>query len=189
MLVTLYVLVDDWWKRLHSSSPRKLGRPPSLSDAEVLTLTILSQWHRLPSERDFFRFADAHLRAYFPKLLFAEGHASYLHLCRFEARALRPASHLALPQLRPRLGQVDLLLKLLDGLLEGVARRRRIVVACRARRRLSLARLSRWPEPGRGPVQAWEDSHGQFVARREVPVRTGLGSHALHVHSSTAHWR
>jgi hypothetical protein len=68
MLVSLYVLVDDWWKRLHSSSPRKPGRPPSLSDAEVLTLSILSQWHRLRSERDFFRFADAHLRAYFPNI-------------------------------------------------------------------------------------------------------------------------
>jgi len=40
-----------------------------LSDAEVLTLAILSQWPRWRSERDFFRFADAHLREYFPNLL------------------------------------------------------------------------------------------------------------------------
>jgi len=40
-----------------------------LSDAEVLTLVILSQWPRWRSERDFFRFADAHLREYFPNLL------------------------------------------------------------------------------------------------------------------------
>ncbi len=69
MLVSLYVLVDDWWKRIHSPSPRKPGRPASLSDAEVLTLAILAQWPRFRSERDFFRFADAHLRAYFPNLL------------------------------------------------------------------------------------------------------------------------
>lgn len=69
LLVSLYVLVDDWWERTHSTSSRKPGRPPSLSDSEVLTLAILSQWPRFRSERDFFRFANAHLRSYFPKLL------------------------------------------------------------------------------------------------------------------------
>jgi hypothetical protein len=69
MLVSLYVLVDDWWERAHLSSPRKPGRPPSLSDAEVLTLAIIAQWPRFRSERDFFRFADAHLRPYFPNLV------------------------------------------------------------------------------------------------------------------------
>ena len=40
-----------------------------LSPSEVLSLAILSQWPRFRSERDFFRFADAHLRKYFPNLL------------------------------------------------------------------------------------------------------------------------
>src|SRR5215203_4444334 len=44
------------------------ARPPLLSPSEVLTLAILSQWPRFRSERDFFRFADAHLRKYFPNL-------------------------------------------------------------------------------------------------------------------------
>ena len=35
----------------------------------MLTLTILSQWPRFRSERDFFRYADAHWRKYFPNLL------------------------------------------------------------------------------------------------------------------------
>jgi Transposase DDE domain len=69
MLVSLYVLVDDWWERAHPPSPRKPGRPPSLSASEVITLAILAQWPRFRSERDFFRFADAHLRTYFPTLL------------------------------------------------------------------------------------------------------------------------
>lgn len=43
--------------------------PPLLSSSEVLTLAILSQWPRWRSERDFFRFADAHLREYLPNLL------------------------------------------------------------------------------------------------------------------------
>lgn len=41
-------------------------RSPLLSPNEVLTLAILSQWPRFCSERDFFGFADAHLRGYSP---------------------------------------------------------------------------------------------------------------------------
>jgi hypothetical protein len=67
-LVSLYVLVDDWWKLNRSSRPSKTGRPALLTDSEVLTLAILAQWPRFRSERDFWRFAWAHLRSYFPTL-------------------------------------------------------------------------------------------------------------------------
>ena len=69
-LVSLYVLVDDWWQEHHPSSVRKKkpGRPALLSDPEVITLAILAQWPRFRSERDFWRFASARLRAYFPNL-------------------------------------------------------------------------------------------------------------------------
>ncbi len=74
LLVSLYVLVDDWWKADHPSSAlRKPGRPVLLSESEVLTLAILAQWHRFRSERDFWRFAWAHLRPYFPMLLCSQG--------------------------------------------------------------------------------------------------------------------
>jgi hypothetical protein len=66
--VSLYVLVDDWWKLEHSSEPPRAGRPALLTDPEVITLAILAQWPRFRSERDFWRFARAHLRPYFPKL-------------------------------------------------------------------------------------------------------------------------
>ena len=56
-LVSLYVLVDDWWKLECSSEPPKTGRPVLLSDSEVMTLAILAQWPRFRSERDFWRFA------------------------------------------------------------------------------------------------------------------------------------
>lgn len=69
LLVALYVLVEDWWKDNRSRARRGPGRPVSHSDAEVLTLEILSQWPRWRSERGFYRFADAHLRPYFPNLL------------------------------------------------------------------------------------------------------------------------
>jgi hypothetical protein len=68
-LVSLYVLVDDWWKLEHALRPPKIGRPALLSDSEVITLAILAQWPRFRSERDFWRFARAHLRPYFPTLL------------------------------------------------------------------------------------------------------------------------
>jgi hypothetical protein len=68
-LVALYVLTDDWWQEHHPPSPPSPGRPPTFSGSEVLTLAILSQWPRWRSERDFYRFADAHFRGYFPTLV------------------------------------------------------------------------------------------------------------------------
>ena len=67
-LVSLYVEVDDWWRERHPLAPRRPGRPALLSDSEVLTLAILAQWPRFRGERDFWRFANAHLRSYFPTL-------------------------------------------------------------------------------------------------------------------------
>lgn len=69
LLVSLYVLVSEWWDERHPPVPRKPGRPTTFSEPEVLTLAILAQWPRFRSERDFFRFADAHLRSYFPNLV------------------------------------------------------------------------------------------------------------------------
>src|SRR5829696_9192569 len=67
-LVSLYVLVDDWWKLEYARRPPRTGRPALLTDPEVITLAILAQWPRFRSERDFWRFAQAHLRSYFPAL-------------------------------------------------------------------------------------------------------------------------
>jgi hypothetical protein len=70
VLISLFVLIDDWVSDVRPREPkRRPGRPTLLSDGEVLTLAILCQWQRFRSERDFWRFADAHLRGYFPDLL------------------------------------------------------------------------------------------------------------------------
>jgi hypothetical protein len=63
----LYVTVDDFCKQLPPVSPHP-GRRPSLDRSEVLTLAIVSQWARFFNERDFYRYADRHLRAAFPAL-------------------------------------------------------------------------------------------------------------------------
>jgi hypothetical protein len=68
-LVSLYVLTDEWWAVNRPRRMARPGRPPLLSDVEVLTLAIVSQWPRWRSERDFWRFASAHLHPYFPNLL------------------------------------------------------------------------------------------------------------------------
>jgi hypothetical protein len=77
-LVSLYVVVDEWWKRHPLRPLQRLGRPPALTEAEVLTLAILAQWPRFRSERDFHRFAQAHLRPYFPSLV-GQSHRSAAH--------------------------------------------------------------------------------------------------------------
>ena len=91
-LVSLYVLVDDWWQERHPSSARKKpGRPALLSDPEVITLAILAQWPRFRSERDFWRFASAHLRAYFPNLCTQSQFNRRVRALELELRVLQRA--------------------------------------------------------------------------------------------------
>src|SRR5215217_1139911 len=119
-LVSLFVMVDDWWQRAHPPAPRKPGRPPSLSPSEVLTLAILSQWPRWRSERDFYRFADAHLRGYFPDLL------SHGQLNR-RVRASEPELRALQRDLASRLAEPSAVYHVLDTLIPAVVR----VRACR----------------------------------------------------------
>ena len=66
-LTTLYVTIDGFCKEQFKPN-RRHGPVPSLSVSEMLTLAIYGQWRSFASERDFYRFADAHLRPYFPTL-------------------------------------------------------------------------------------------------------------------------
>ncbi|MGI8538186.1 MAG: IS982 family transposase [Rubrobacteraceae bacterium] len=68
LLVSSYVLTENWWKVAYSPDAPRAGRPSLISDPEIPTLAILAQWPRFRSERDFWRFASAHLRGYFPTL-------------------------------------------------------------------------------------------------------------------------
>src|SRR5215203_716066 len=90
-LVSLYVLVEDWWKLEHSSEPPRAGRPALLTDPELITLTILAQWPRFRSERDFWRFAHAHLRPYFPNLCTQSQFNRRVRVLKPELRALQRA--------------------------------------------------------------------------------------------------
>ena len=91
-LVSLYVPIDDWWREHHSSpAPPSPGRPALLSDSEVLTLAVLAQWPRWRSERDFWRFAWAHLREYFPTLCSQSQLNRRIRALQPELRALQRA--------------------------------------------------------------------------------------------------
>lgn len=68
-LTILYVKVDDFCKSfLPNQDQSRPGPKPSLSVSEVVTLTIVGQWQRWWSERDFYRWAKYHLHSAFPSL-------------------------------------------------------------------------------------------------------------------------
>src|SRR5438552_2307601 len=70
VLTAVYVTVDDVYRaQFAPEKPIRPGPKPEVSDSEVLTLAILAQWQANRSERAFLRYARAHWRAYFPRLL------------------------------------------------------------------------------------------------------------------------
>lgn len=65
-LTTLYVMVDEFCQTL--APERHPGPHAGLWRSELLTLALFARWRRFAGERDFYRFAEDHLRAAFPKL-------------------------------------------------------------------------------------------------------------------------
>ena len=63
LLTALYVKIDDWLGR-----PPRVGRPPELSDAELLTLAVAQALLGVRSEARWLRFVPAHLPGAFPYL-------------------------------------------------------------------------------------------------------------------------
>jgi hypothetical protein len=92
-LTTLYVRVDDFCQSRLSERPCRPGPEASLSDSEVITLTIFARWSRFTSERDFYRYASCHLRKAFPTL---PDRSQFNRLVRFYADLIEEmALHLA----------------------------------------------------------------------------------------------
>jgi hypothetical protein len=63
LLTALYVFCDD-----HVTEPRRIGRPPKLSDAELLCLATAQALLGFPSARHWIRYARTHLRHLFTHL-------------------------------------------------------------------------------------------------------------------------
>ena len=73
-LAALYVFIDD-----HVPPRRRIGRPPKLSDAELLCLAVARVLLGFPSARHWLRFAHARLRHLFPYLPQRTGHTERLN--------------------------------------------------------------------------------------------------------------
>jgi hypothetical protein len=85
--------VDDFCQSRLSERPCRPGPEASLSDSEVITLTIFARWSRFTSERDFYRYASCHLRKAFPTL---PDRSQFNRLVRFYADLIEEmALHLA----------------------------------------------------------------------------------------------
>lgn len=63
LLTALYVKIDDWLEQ-----PRRAGRPPRLSDAELLTVAVAQALLGIRSEARWLRFLPVHLPGAFPYL-------------------------------------------------------------------------------------------------------------------------
>ncbi|MFJ6741269.1 IS982 family transposase, partial [Streptomyces sp. NPDC091279] len=63
LLTALYVFIDD-----HVAPCRRIGRPPKLTDAELLCLAVAQVLLGFPSARHWMRFAHARLGHLFPYL-------------------------------------------------------------------------------------------------------------------------
>ncbi len=69
-LVALYTLVDDWYQQKGKAHlAGKVGKKPTFSDSEVLTLSIAQHWCGFQKERTWLRFVRHNLAALFPGLL------------------------------------------------------------------------------------------------------------------------
>jgi hypothetical protein len=67
-LTTLYIMVDDFCQAALPQEQPKPGPQASLDRSEVITLALFGQWVQFKSERAFYRYAQRHLRAAFPRL-------------------------------------------------------------------------------------------------------------------------
>jgi len=67
-LTALYVIVDDFCQSHRPQKQLRPGPAASLSAGEVIALSIFARWSRFASERDFYRYAQSHLRGAFPTL-------------------------------------------------------------------------------------------------------------------------
>lgn len=70
LLVTVFVLVDDWYQTEGKAFKGKLpGAKPEMSDSEVMTLALMMDYLPFPGETQFIGFIRANYGQWFPKLL------------------------------------------------------------------------------------------------------------------------
>ena len=75
-MTALYVWIDDLLAQNPGLAPERpvVGFAPKLSDAELITLAVISALLGYDNESQFMRFAHAHLRPWFPCLPNRDGY-------------------------------------------------------------------------------------------------------------------
>src|SRR2546423_3307409 len=69
-LVTVYCVIDDLSQEAFAAhKPVRRGAEPEMSDSEVLTVVVLTQWQQSRSESAFLGYVRHHWRVYFPRVL------------------------------------------------------------------------------------------------------------------------
>ena len=76
LATALYVWIDDLLALNPGLAPKRpvVGFAPKLSDAELITLAVISSLLGYDNESKFMRFAHAHLRPWFPYLPNRDGY-------------------------------------------------------------------------------------------------------------------
>lgn len=70
LLITIFVLVDDWYKSEKTNGQGNLpGAKPRMSDSEILTLALMMDYLPFPGETQFIGFIRANYGEWFPNLL------------------------------------------------------------------------------------------------------------------------
>lgn len=67
-LVALYTITDDLYKTHYADTARRVGAKPVMTDSEIMTLGLCSQWLKWP-ERRLLKYVKDHWHSYFPRLL------------------------------------------------------------------------------------------------------------------------
>ena len=67
-IIQTYCFVDDYLKKLNLCCLRKRGEPPSLSDAEVITLEIVGEYLGHGSDKAIWQYFKNHWLPFFPNI-------------------------------------------------------------------------------------------------------------------------
>lgn len=70
LLTTIFVIVDDWHqKQVNKTTLIKPGVKASMSDSEIMTLSLVMDYLPFPGETQFLGFIRGNYRDWFPNLL------------------------------------------------------------------------------------------------------------------------
>ena len=91
LFLVVFCLVDDWMHQRYQSSnlPRQAGPPPTCTDSELLTITLVGELCGVARERAWLRQVRASHRALFPQLPEDSRYARRLQHLRHALRAFR----------------------------------------------------------------------------------------------------